>query len=118
MIQPESSAHLSLLRNQIDIQKVPFSDRGSRLLVLQNSEDGSLYVKLAERLTTVQPDIEAYLLRPSFIQDFYLINEKGEPLRFEVISYPQIIHLQTELGDFALVFQDDKTFHQWYPVRE
>jgi glycogen debranching enzyme len=116
MIQPESSAHLSLLRNQINIKKVPFSDRGSRLLVLQNREDGSLYVKLAERLTTVQPDIEAYLLRPPFIQDFTLINEKGEALDFDVISHPHILHLQTRMGDFALVFQDDKTLALGLPA--
>jgi putative isomerase len=109
MTSPESSTLLSLLRKQIDIKKVPFSDRGSRLLVLQSSEDHSLYVKLAERLTKVQPDIEAYLLRPPFIQDFTLIDENGNPLDFEVISHPHILHLLTDLGDFALVFQDAKT---------
>jgi len=109
MTTPESSALLSLLRKQINIKKVPFSDRGSRLLVLQNSKDYCLYVKLAERLTKLQPDIEAYLRRPPFIQDFTLIDEHGEPLEFEVISHPHILHLTTELGDFALVFQDNKT---------
>ncbi|MFL7837400.1 MAG: amylo-alpha-1,6-glucosidase [Candidatus Promineifilaceae bacterium] len=109
MTNPESSALLSLLRKQINIKKVPFSDRGSRLLVLQNSEDHSLYVKLAERLTKLEPDIEAYLRRPPFIQDFTLIDEQGEPLEFEVISHPHILHLTTDLGDFALVFQDHKT---------
>lgn len=118
MIHPESSAHLSLLRNRIDIQNVPFSDRGSRLLVLQNKDDGTLYVKLAERLTTIQQDIEAYLLRPPFIQDFCLIDETGEPLEFTVISYPHILHLQTGLGDFALVFQDDKTLSLGLPARQ
>jgi putative isomerase len=109
MTNSESSALLSLLRKQIDIKKVPFSDRGSRLLVLQNSEDHCLYVKLAERLTKLEPDIEAYLRRPPFIQDFTLIDEQGEPLKFEVISHPQILHLPTDMGDFALVFQDNKT---------
>jgi len=118
MIHPESSAHLSLLRNQIDITKVPFSDRGSRLLVLQDEEHHSLYVKLAERLTTVQPDIEAYLLRPPFIQDVYLIDENGVQLDFDVITYPHILHLQTTLGDFALVFQDDKTLALGLPAHK
>ena len=109
MIHPETSAYLSLLRNQIDIKKVPFSDRGSRLLVLQDKESPCLSVKLAERLTAIQPDIEAYLRRPPFIQDFYLLDEDGEVLDFNLITYPHIVYLQTRVGDFALVFQDEKT---------
>ena len=78
MNHPDTSALLSLLRNKIDIKKVPFSDRGSRLLVMQNEDSSGFYVKLAERLTTIQPDIEAYLQRPPFIQDLYLLDEHGE----------------------------------------
>jgi glycogen debranching enzyme len=109
MIHPETSAYLSLLRNQIDIKSVPFSDRGSRLLLLQDKESPSFSVKLAERLTAIQPDIEAYLRRPPFIQDLMLIDEDGEVLDFSVVTYPHIVYLQTRLGDFALVFQDEKT---------
>lgn len=116
MIHSESSAYLSLLRNHIDIQKVPFSDRGSRLLVLQNQERPCLSVKLAERLTTIQADIEAYLRRPPFIQDFYLIDDTGKPLDFKVITYPHIVYFQTEVGDFALVFQDDRTLALGLPA--
>lgn len=109
MTHPETSAHLSLLRNKIDIKKVPFSDRGSRLLVFQHNESPSFFIRLAERLTSIQPDIEAYLRRPPFIQDFCLLDEDGEVLDFNVITYPHIVHLQTRLGDFALVFQDKTT---------
>ncbi len=109
MILPETSAHLSFLRNHIDIKKVPFSDRGSRLLVLQDKQKPHFSIKLAERLTAIQPDIEAYLRRPPFIKDFYLLDEDGELLDFNVITYPHIVYLQTRLGDFALVFQDEKT---------
>ena len=117
MINPETSAHLSLLRNHINLKKVPFSDRGSRLLVLQDSDSPSLYVKLAERLTTIQPDIEAYLRRPPFIQDLYLIDENGSVLEFTTITYPHIVHLQTSMGDFAIVFQDEKTIALGLPPR-
>ena len=109
MILPETSAHLSFLRNHIDIKKVPFSDRGSRLLVLQDKQKPHFSIKLAERLTAIQPDIEAYLRRPPFIKDLYLLDEDGELLDFNVITYPHMVHLQTRLGDFALVFQDAKT---------
>ena len=109
MTHPETSAYLSLLRNHIDIKNVPFSDRGSRLLVLQDKQSSSFYIKLAERLTTIQPDIEAYLRRPPFIQDFFLLDENGEELDFTLTTYPHVVHIQTAPGDFALVFQDEKT---------
>jgi len=35
MVRTTTSPYLNLLRNQIDITRVPFSDRGSRMLVLQ-----------------------------------------------------------------------------------
>jgi putative isomerase len=117
MTHPETSAYLSLLRNHINIKKVPFSDRGSRLLVLQDKEQPCFSVKLAERLTTIQPDIEAYLRRPPFIQDFYLRDEAGDVLDFSVVTYPHIVHLQTRVGDFSLVFQDDKTIALGLPPR-
>jgi glycogen debranching enzyme len=117
MIDPESSAYFSLLRDQVDIKKVPFSDRGSRLLFLQNRDEPSFYVKLAERLTTLQPEIEAYLLRPPFIQDFQLIDEDGKPLEFAVTTYPHIVHFLTDLGDFPLVFQDAWTLALGLPAQ-
>jgi putative isomerase len=104
-----TSPYLRLLRNHIDITHVPFSDRGSRLLVFQKPRQSRLLVKLAERLTVVQADIEAYLRRPPFIRDLCLLDEEGEILEFEVESSPQILYFRTRLGDFGLTFQDSKT---------
>jgi len=58
MTLKSSSSYLSLLRNQIDITKVPFSDRGSRILVFQHAELSALYIKLAERLLALDPGLE------------------------------------------------------------
>ncbi len=66
-------------------------------------------VKLAERLVTLDPDIEAYLRRPPFIRDLALIDEKGEALEFETMSHPSVLFFRTRLGDFGLVFQDRRT---------
>ncbi|GAB4527708.1 MAG: hypothetical protein Kow0063_03190 [Anaerolineae bacterium] len=104
-----TSPYLNLLRNHIDISHVPFSDRGSRLLVFQEPEQSRLLVKLAERLTELQPDIEAYLRRPPFIRDLCLVDDEGEPLDFEVETSPHILYFRTRLGDFGLVFQDSQT---------
>lgn len=100
--------NLSTLRNQIDITRVPFSDRGSRLLVFQEPGHNALYIKLAERLTSVDADIEAYLKRPPFIHDFCLLDGRGETLEFTTTTRPQSIYFNTDIGDFGLVFQNTK----------
>ena len=104
-----TSPYLTLLRNHIDITHVPFSDRGSRLLVFKVPGQSQLYVKLAERLTELQPDIEAYLRRPPLIRDFCFIDEAGEILDFEVESFPHVLYFQTRLGGFGLAFQNSRT---------
>jgi len=104
-----TASYLHLLRNHIDITQVPFSDRGSRLLVFKEVDHSRLLVKLAERLTELQPDIEAYLRRPPFIRDLCLVDETGEMLEFVVETSPHIVYLRTRLGDFGLVFQDKQT---------
>jgi glycogen debranching enzyme len=104
-----ASPYLSLLRNHIDITRVPFSDRGSRLLVFRQAEESRLMVKLAERLTGLDPDIEAYLRRPPFIRDLTFIDENGEALEYELMTRPHILYFRTRLGEFGLVFQDRRT---------
>ena len=100
---------LNLLKNHIDIARVPFSDRGSRLLLFRSQDEPKLLVKLAERLTGIEPDIEAYLRRPPFIYDLYLTDEDGALLDFEVTTFPHLIYFHTRLGDFRLVFRDQRT---------
>jgi len=105
----DSPLSLNLLRNMIDITRVPFSDRGSRLLVFKDPERSRLYVKLAERLTSVEPGLEAYLRRPPFIQRLELLDGEGQPLEFEVTSRPHVLYFNTRIGEFGLVFQDRQT---------
>ena len=100
---------LKLLQNQIDITRVPFSDRGSRLLVYQHIEKPGLYIKLAERLIGVEPGIESYLHRPPFIDDLCFIDAQGKVLDFKTITMPEMLRFQSPAGDFCLVFQDLNT---------
>jgi putative isomerase len=103
------SPYLNLLRNHIDITQVPFSDRGSRLLIYQEPQKSQLFVKLAERLTALDPDIEAYLRRPPFIKDLHFIDEHGEVIEFETMTRPHVLYFHSQIGDFGLVFQDVRT---------
>ncbi len=106
---PAPISLLTLLRNQIDITQVPFSDRGSRLLVFQQPGQSRLYIKLAERLIGLEPGLEAYLRRPSYITDLGFVDERGNTLDFETVTAPNVIYFKTRIGEFGLVFQDKRT---------
>ncbi len=71
-------------------------------------EEPRLYVRLAERLTSIDQHIEAYLDRPPLIQNLGLIDEEGNLLDYEVTSYPYAIFLTTEIGDFGFTFADNQ----------
>ena len=109
MKEMTTSFHLNLLRNHIDITQVPFSERGSRLLVFKYPEGDRLYVKLAERLTAIQPGLETYLFRPPYIHDLCFIDEEGMPLTYHLTTYPHALFFQTRLGTFTLAFQKGDT---------
>ncbi len=107
--QKRAEDYLDLLRGQIDIAQVPFSDRGSRLIVQQTPGQSKLMVKLAERLIALNPDPEAYLARPPFIEDLQFVNGSGEALDFKASASPDVVRFQTSLGEFKLAFQDEQT---------
>jgi putative isomerase len=109
MKEMTTSFHLNLLRNHIDITQVPFSERGSRLLVFKYPDRDHLYVKLAERLTAVQPGLETYLFRPPYIHDLCFIDEEGMPLTYHLTTYPHALFFQTRLGTFTLAFHRGDT---------
>jgi len=102
------SPYLNLLKDRIDIKRVPFSDRGSRLMVFQTSQS-RLVIKLAERMTWLHPGLDTYQRRPPFIRNLCLVDESGAMIDFEVETYPHMVHLHTRLGSFRLVFQDSQT---------
>jgi putative isomerase len=103
------SPYLKALRNRITLKRVPFSDRGSRLLVYESEENAHLMVRLAERLTDIEPGLAAYLTRPPFVEALRLIDEEGTPLEFEMTTYPHAVFFKTRLGNFGLTFQDART---------
>ena len=106
-VTPDS--YMELLRNQIDITRVPFSDRGSRILVFQVPGRSHLYIKLAERLLGLEPGLEDYFHRPPFIDDLRLVDDGGNALEFGITTSPERLQFDTTLGDFQLVFQDSET---------
>jgi glycogen debranching enzyme len=113
-----SKDFLALLKNHIDLTVVPFSDRGSRLLIYQSRKHKGFYIKLAERLSFLDSQIEAYLKRPPFIDDLYLVDGNGKRLNFEITSHPHMLQMKTDIGEFAIVFQDERTISIGLPAKQ
>lgn len=104
------SPHLRALRNRVSLQQVPFSDRRSRILVWQAAgAPPSFDVRLAQRMTDIEPGVLAHLDRPPILQGLQLIDGDGRPLELEITTYPHALFFETRLGAFGLTFQDEHT---------
>ncbi len=99
---------LSLLQNRVDLKQVPFTERGSRLLLMQNP-DGGMIVRLAERWVKVDPRTTGYLERPPIVEHMYLTDGEGELLKFDLESYPHRLNFFTRIGTFSMIFDDNET---------
>ncbi len=99
---------IEILRNRIDLVNVPFTDRGSRILLFRNNNQFS--IRLAERWTKWENEIGHYRQRPPLITDITLYTDTGEPIAIEEIeSYPHCIHVCTTIGQFDWTFVDAET---------
>src|SRR5690606_1711998 len=75
------SPHLRALRNRIRLHRAPFSDRGSRILVWPSRKSDSAFdIKIAQRMTDIEPGVLDHLNRPPFIHGLRLVDETGAPL--------------------------------------
>ena len=101
------SPFLELLKNRIDLLTIPFSDRGSRLLVFRG--DDSLNVRLAERWFKREGQLSAYRRRPPLIDTWQFTDGDGRPLPFTLTTYPHRVDCETPIGVFTLTFVDTET---------
>src|SRR5687768_13708424 len=107
MLRDTDSPYLQLLKNRIDLHHVPFSDRGSRLMVFHKVDH--FFVRLAERWFKREGQLAAYRARPPLIEDWQLTDAEGQPLAMQITTYPHRIDCQTNIGVFSLVFVDTET---------
>ncbi|MBN8618246.1 MAG: hypothetical protein J0L63_05040 [Anaerolineae bacterium] len=98
---------LDRLRNRIDLVNVPFTDRGSRLLVFRRGDE--LSVRLAERWEKWEREVGHYRQRPPILEHLTIIAPDGQPVPFEVEAYPHLVRLQTALGAFHWLFIDPES---------
>ncbi len=95
------------LHNHIDLEHIPFTDRGSRLLVFRRG--AALYVRIAERWAHQQGEYGHYRQRAPMLDDLRFADADGQPLDFTADTYPHVITLNTTTGDFDVAFLDAET---------
>ena len=102
-----NSEYLKLLKNRINLREIPFSERGSRLLIFQS--DQHLTIRLAERWFKREGQLSAYRKRPPLIDQWVFIDSEGNPLELSLTTYPDRIYFETRIGTFTLAFVDAET---------
>lgn len=95
------------LHNRIDLFNVPFTERGSRILV--GRKEDRLTIRLTERREKYGGSLRAFRNYPPIIQNMALLNPDSSLLLLETDSYPHVMHMTTKVGTFQWVFQDPET---------
>lgn len=99
---------LDLLHNRIDLTNIPFTDRGSRLMLFRQGHQ--LFVRLAERWQKWENEVGHYRRRPPIVTNFTFLSGQGEPLEaIQMDTYPHCAQVQTALGNFDWTFLDAET---------
>lgn len=102
-----NSEYLHLLKNRINLRQIPFSERGSRLLIFHSNQH--LTFRLAERWFKREGQLSAYRQRPPLIDQWIFTDAEGQPLDIKLTTYPHRIDCETRIGTFHLAFVDAET---------
>src|SRR5689334_14239101 len=102
-----NSEYLNLLKNRINLSQIPFSDRGSRLLLFQSN--GHFTIRLAERWFKREGQLSAYRKRAPLIDQWLFTDEHENVLETTLTTYPHRVDVETKLGTFSLAFVDTET---------
>lgn len=108
------SIFLEKLKNRIDLRQIPFTDRGSRLLVYR--ENHSFSIRLAERWYKRSGQLAAYRSRLPLIDKLCFLDQYGSPLESEITTYPHCLICSTTIGNFTIAFHDQETLLIRLPV--
>jgi len=95
------------LKNFIDIRRMPFSTRGTRLVIMM--DDDGLYIRQSERPDHTNPSSGTIRFRTPLLEGFTFIDAKGQALDPQVTTYPHRLDFDTSVGQFLFTFEDPET---------
>jgi putative isomerase len=101
------SVYLDALCNRINLTTVPFSDRGSRLMVFRRED--MLYIRLAERWFKLDNQLSSYRKRRPILSEFSFTDDQGAPLPLEQTTWPHAVELRTPVATHTLTFVDGES---------
>lgn len=99
---------IETLHNRIDLTNIPFSERGSRLLLC--SRENTLYIRLAERWIKHETRVGHYRQRLPIVDRISFLDSAGQPLPFTLDTYPHLIGVETACGRFEWTYLDTETY--------
>jgi len=102
-----NSTYINLLKDRIDLRQIPFTERGSRVMIFLSGQ--SLTVRLAERWFKKEGQLSAYRQRPPLIDQWVFTDGEGNPLEIGLTTYPHRMDITTRIGTFTLAFMDAET---------
>ncbi len=114
MLPDTNSPYLLALKNHINLEEMPFTERGSRLLLMRNSE--GLLIRLSERWAKADPRISAYRTRPPLLEAIQFTGGDGIPLEYTCDTYPHRLDFHSPAGMFSIAFVDTETLLVHLPV--
>lgn len=95
---------LAVVGSRLDLTAVPFTDRGSRLLVFREPDRFCLFVRVCERWPKLEYTEGTYRVRPPLLKELELLDGDGQPLRWDLECYPHKLVFRTPAGRFELCF--------------
>ena len=99
---------LQEMKNRIDISREPFSDRGSRLMVLEDRAASRLQLRFASRQAQFTGPLH-YSARLPYLDELALTGTNGQPLEYKLTTYPHRLVFETRVGTFQMAFRDNHT---------
>jgi glycogen debranching enzyme len=106
-----------LLKNRLDLSHIPFSDRRARIMFFRGRRPPApgeppadfFTIRLAERWEKQQGQVGHYRQRRPVVDQLVFIDAGGNPLPFELITYPHEVIFDTPAGRVRMCFFDDET---------
>src|SRR3990172_6368772 len=106
-----------LLKNRIDLSHIPFSDRSARIMFFRGRKPPApgepiadfFDIRLAERWEKQQAQVGHYRTRRPVIDQLIFVDANGNPLPFELTTYPHEVVFDTPAGRVRMCFADTET---------
>src|SRR3989304_670106 len=87
-------SYFEFLKNFIDIRRMAFSTRGTRLVLLENDE--GVLIRQSERPGKAMTERGGIQIKTPILEGLTFTDGKGKPLSMQVTTYRKVIHNQAE----------------------